>query len=71
MSSRDSAKSAEMKKKQDKMEKEHLERIATISLRMREAIRAALPAPAEQFFHVMVPGKVLNFDVRLFYTANI
>ncbi|KAG7088023.1 hypothetical protein E1B28_012060 [Marasmius oreades] len=35
-------------------------RMAKISYEIREAIRAALPAPPEQFFTVMVPGKVLN-----------
>lgn len=67
----DSAKMIEMKKKMEEMEKEHLKRTAVISLRLREMIRNAMPAPAEQFFHVMVPGKVLNFDVRFFYTADI
>lgn len=39
-------------------------RTAKISSQIREAIRAALPAPPEQFFTVMVPGKVVNFNVR-------
>ncbi|KAG6908104.1 hypothetical protein DXG01_006142 [Tephrocybe rancida] len=38
-----------------------VKRTAEISWQIREAIRAALPAPREQFFTVMVPGKVVNF----------
>jgi hypothetical protein len=41
---------------------EQLARIAKISMDIRQAVRDALPAPAEQFFTMMVPGKVLNFD---------
>ncbi|KAG6864170.1 hypothetical protein C0991_011889, partial [Blastosporella zonata] len=37
------------------------ERTAQISFKIREAIRKALPAPPEQFFTVMIPGKVVNF----------
>ncbi|GLB44722.1 hypothetical protein LshimejAT787_1800590 [Lyophyllum shimeji] len=36
-------------------------RTAQISRQIREAVRQALPAPMEQFFTVMVPGKVVNF----------
>lgn len=43
--------------------KEELARIAQISLDIRQAVRNALPAPPEQFFTMMVPGKVLNFKV--------
>lgn len=39
-------------------------RIAEISSRIREAVRAALPTPMEQFLTVMVPGKVINTGVR-------
>lgn len=56
--------SSTVEEKQDEMEKKNVGRIAIISQRIREAIRAALPAPPEQFFHVMVPGKVVNFSVR-------
>lgn len=42
---------------------EELARIANISMDVRQAVRNALPAPAEQFFTMMVPGKVLNLDV--------
>ena len=42
---------------------EELARIAQISMDVRQAVRNALPAPPEQFFTMMVPGKVLNFDV--------
>ncbi|KAG5650242.1 hypothetical protein H0H81_000195 [Sphagnurus paluster] len=38
------------------------DRAAQISFEIREALRKALPAPKEQFFTVMVPGKVINFD---------
>ncbi|KAG6847697.1 hypothetical protein H0H93_006492, partial [Arthromyces matolae] len=38
-----------------------VKRTAEISWKIREALRAALPAPREQFFTVMVPGKVVNF----------
>ncbi|KAG6827938.1 hypothetical protein H0H92_009872 [Tricholoma furcatifolium] len=39
-----------------------VKRTAEIAWNIREALRAALPAPREQFFTVMVPGKVVNFD---------
>ena len=42
---------------------EELDRIAQISMNIRQAVRDALPAPPEQFFTMMVPAKVLNFDV--------
>ena len=42
---------------------DELSRTGQISMNIRQAIRAALPAPAEQFFTMMVPGKVLNLDV--------
>ncbi|KAF9644807.1 hypothetical protein BDM02DRAFT_842383 [Thelephora ganbajun] len=41
---------------------EELNRIAQISMDIRKAVRAALPAPPEQFFTMMVPGKVLNLE---------
>lgn len=43
-----------------------LARIAKISMDVRQAVRQALPAPAEQFFTMMVPGKVVNLEVWLF-----
>ncbi len=46
-------------------EKKALDRIAAISTNIREAIRAALPTGPEQYLHIMVPGKVINFDVGL------
>lgn len=55
--------SSNIEERQDKMEAVGVERIATISYRLREAIRNALPAPPGQFFHVMVPGKVVNLSV--------
>jgi hypothetical protein len=39
-----------------------VKRTAEISFMLREGIRNALPAPIEQFFTVMVPGKVVNFE---------
>ncbi|KAF9646801.1 hypothetical protein BDM02DRAFT_2887822 [Thelephora ganbajun] len=50
---------------QDKIQqqsKEELDRVARVSLDIRRAVTAALPAPPEQFFTMMVPGKVLNFE---------
>ncbi|KAG6908106.1 hypothetical protein DXG01_006144 [Tephrocybe rancida] len=38
-----------------------IKRTAEISWQIREALRAALPTSREQFFTVMVPGKVVNF----------
>ncbi|KAJ8088470.1 hypothetical protein PM082_022543 [Marasmius tenuissimus] len=37
-------------------------RMATISSEIRNAIRQALPMPADQFLTVVAPGKVLNLD---------
>ncbi|KAG6811417.1 hypothetical protein H0H92_007525 [Tricholoma furcatifolium] len=37
-----------------------VKRTAEIAWNIREALRATLPAPREQFFTVMVPGKVVN-----------
>ena len=51
--------------KQTQQEGAGLARIADISSKIRQAIRKALPTPPEQFLTVMVPGKVLNFKVRL------
>ena len=38
-------------------------RITRVSMNIRQVVRNVLPAPAEQFFTMMVPGKVLNLDV--------
>ena len=43
--------------------KDQLARIAEISLKIRQAVRSAIPAPPEQFFTMQVPGTVLNFNV--------
>jgi hypothetical protein len=53
------------KDKNDLQTKEELTRMAQISMTIRQALRNALPAPAEQFFTMMVPGKVINFNVSL------
>ncbi|KAG9094467.1 hypothetical protein FRC06_010779 [Ceratobasidium sp. 370] len=45
---------------QPALEKANLNRIGEISDRIREAVRAALPTPPEQFLTLMVPGKVVN-----------
>ena len=42
-----------------------VKRIGDISVKIREAIRAALPTGKEQYLHVMVPGKVVDFDVSI------
>ena len=47
-----------------KKEDVSVKRIAEISTKIREALRASLPTPLEQFLTVMVPGKVINTDVR-------
>jgi len=52
------------KDKIDQQRKEELDGIARISLDIRRAVVAALPAPPEQFLTLNVPGKVLNFKVR-------
>ncbi|KAI5118419.1 hypothetical protein M0805_005503 [Coniferiporia weirii] len=49
-------------KKLEQQESVSEDRIAEISNRIRQAIRAALPAPPEQFLTIMVPGKVVNFE---------
>jgi hypothetical protein len=41
---------------------DEVQRIAQISWQVRQALRESLPAPPEQFFTVMVPGKVLNLN---------
>lgn len=44
-------------------EAEQIARVAQISHRIRQAVRASLPAPPEQFFTLMIPGKVVDFGV--------
>ncbi|CCO36198.1 hypothetical protein BN14_10326 [Rhizoctonia solani AG-1 IB] len=46
-----------------KLEAVGIDRIAEISRNIREAVRAALPTPPEQFFTLMVPGKVVDLDM--------
>lgn len=53
------------------MEAVSVDRIAEISMKVREAVRAALPAPMEQFFTVMVPGKVINPGVSVFVVLSL
>ncbi|KIK61764.1 hypothetical protein GYMLUDRAFT_996854 [Collybiopsis luxurians FD-317 M1] len=48
--------------KQVQLEDAAVRRAGEISTKIREALRNALPAPPEQFFTVMVPGKVVDFD---------
>ncbi|KAG6852865.1 hypothetical protein C0991_008500 [Blastosporella zonata] len=50
-----------------------VKRTAEISWNIREALRAALPAPHEQFFIIMVPGKDYSegFDNDVNPTASI
>jgi len=52
------------KTKEEQQRKEELDSIARISLDIRRAVIAALPAPPEQFLTLNAPGKVLNFKVR-------
>ena len=60
-----SASAEEAKRTLKGQEEGSVQRIKEISMRIREAIRASLPTPQEQFFTVMVPGKVVTFEVRL------
>jgi hypothetical protein len=48
---------------QSAQEKNAIERIGDISVKIREGIRKALPTGSEQYLHVMVPGKVVDYDV--------
>jgi hypothetical protein len=41
-------------------------RVAQVSMQIRQAVRAAIPAPPEQYLTLMIPGKVLDFDVSKF-----
>ncbi|TBU51421.1 hypothetical protein BD310DRAFT_953282 [Dichomitus squalens] len=47
---------------QVRLEDAAVKRIGDISVKIREAIRASLPTGKEQYLHVMVPGKVVDFD---------
>ena len=58
------------KEKEDEQRKEELDRIARISLDIRRAVIASLPAPPEQFLTLNVPGMVLNFKVRRTVTVR-
>ncbi len=49
--------------KEAAIETVELSRIADISNKIRQGLRSAIPAPPEQFLTVMVPGKVVNFNV--------
>jgi hypothetical protein len=44
---------------------DELARIAKVSMDIRQAVRKAIPANTEQFFTLMIPGKVVNFDVSV------
>ncbi|KAF8600740.1 hypothetical protein BDV93DRAFT_425680, partial [Ceratobasidium sp. AG-I] len=44
------------------LERDAVNRILDISIKIREAIRNSLPTPVEQVLTVMVPGKVVNLD---------
>jgi len=43
---------------------------ANIANVIRTKIREQLPAPAEQFFTMMIPGKVVNFQVSIYSTLQ-
>ncbi|EJF57272.1 hypothetical protein DICSQDRAFT_129594 [Dichomitus squalens LYAD-421 SS1] len=47
---------------QVRLEDAAVKRIGDISVKTREAIRASLPTGKEQYLHVMVPGKVVDFN---------
>ncbi|KAJ7307798.1 hypothetical protein DFH08DRAFT_1051408, partial [Mycena albidolilacea] len=47
---------------QAKLEDASVKRAGEISTKIREALRKSLPAPPEQFFTVMIPGKVVDFE---------
>ena len=42
---------------------EMVTRTAQVSVQIRKAMRAAIPAPPEQFLTLMIPGKVVDFKV--------
>ena len=44
------------------MASDDVARVGDISIKIREAIRNALPTPLEQHLTIMVPGKVINLD---------
>jgi hypothetical protein len=44
---------------------DELARIAKVSMDIRQAVRDAIPANTEQFFTLMIPGKVVNFNVSV------
>ncbi|KAJ7869729.1 hypothetical protein B0H14DRAFT_3083930 [Mycena olivaceomarginata] len=50
---------------QAKLEDASVKRAGEISTKIREALRKSLPAPPEQFFTVMIPGKVVDFEEYL------
>ncbi|KAJ7089120.1 hypothetical protein C8R44DRAFT_892496 [Mycena epipterygia] len=47
---------------QAKLEDASVKRAGEISTKIREALRKSLPTPPEQFFTVMIPGKVVDFE---------
>lgn len=49
-------------KNKDHMD-EMVTRTAQVSVQIRKAMRAAIPAPPEQFLTLMIPGKVVDFKV--------
>ncbi|KAF7365043.1 Helicase with zinc finger domain 2 [Mycena venus] len=51
------------KAKLNMQSEDQLKRVAQISMNIREVVRRSLPAPPEQFFTMMIPGKVLDLDV--------
>lgn len=45
------------------LQEEQLKRTKDISRNIRQAIRDSLPGPPDQFLTLMIPGKVVNFEV--------
>jgi hypothetical protein len=53
------------------LQDEQLDRTKGISRTIRQAIRNSLPTSPDQFLTLMIPGKVLNFDVSRFGKMKI
>ena len=45
------------------LQDEQAKRIKDISRKIREAMRDCLPGPDDQFLTLMIPGKVIDFEV--------
>ncbi|KAF8147238.1 hypothetical protein K438DRAFT_1780196 [Mycena galopus ATCC 62051] len=54
----------------NKLEDASLKRAGEISTKIREALRKSLPTPPEQFFTVMIPGKIVDFGNRRIFKSG-